>query len=60
MNHENIQPSKAHLSSIVVIDDEEDILKSLKSLFHRDKYKMYFLLQEYMPWNFLNITVWML
>jgi len=42
MNQENLKPSKAKLSSIVVIDDEEDILKTLKSLFHREKYCMYF------------------
>ena len=39
---DHIQPEKAHLSSLVLIDDEEDVLKSLKSLFRGEKYHMYF------------------
>lgn len=42
MNNENMKPEKAQLSSLVIIDDEEDILRTLKSLFRREKYRMYF------------------
>ena len=62
MNHENIQPSKAYLYSIVVIDDEEDILKSLKSLFRQDKYKMYFFTSgvhalEFLKYNSVDVII---
>ena len=42
MTNEIIQPEKAQLSCLVIIDDEEDILRALRSLFRREKYRMYF------------------
>ncbi len=37
-----VQKEKMNLSSLVVVDDEEEILKALKSLFRREKYNIQF------------------
>jgi HD-like signal output (HDOD) protein len=42
MANDNLAPGKTRNSVLVVIDDEEQILLSLRSLFRRDGYKMYF------------------
>jgi len=51
---EQIQPGKSQFSRIVVVDDEESILKSIQSLFRKEKYKIYFFTSGQLALEFLE------
>ena len=42
INNENYSPGKAQLVDLIIIDDEESILNSLRSLLHREKFRINF------------------
>ncbi len=62
MNQDKLKPSKAQLSSIVVIGDEEEILKKLRDLFSHEKYCMYFFTSgvqalEFLKYNNVDVII---
>jgi len=52
--HSDIQPHKKNIPSLVIIDDEEAILRSLRSLLRRDGYNMNFFTSGYEALKFLE------
>ncbi len=54
MTEELLKPDKANNPSLVIIDDEEDILRSLRSLFRHDKYKMHYFTSGLQALKFLE------
>jgi HD-like signal output (HDOD) protein len=55
MNLENeIQPGKSRVPTLIVIDDEEPILSTLKSLFRKEGYSMHFFSSPFLALDFLR------
>lgn len=49
-----MEPGKANLSSLVIVDDEEDILRAMKSLFRKEKYQVYYFTSGIKALDFLQ------